>query len=1064
MKKTLVLALVAAFAVTSLVGVAFAKKLPEQRKNFTIVPENTYLPPDLNGPQRASAQVDTFLLGNWPFDTPDSTGWLFVDKTQQVQAFFHVADVAGGPGLDELNGGTFGNLLPIGGSQSWWCGVVPDPASVNFCGYATLPGYGNDWDQILISAGSRGDSVEFQYDAFWDSEGGYDGTVVEYSFDAGATWSPFAVTDTSSARPGLYDNISEGPGTPPAISEALTASGPGPAGGENNVFLRFRFSADGAWSDEDGLWPTDGAIMVDNLRARYILSGATFLDTGVDDVEGGTPGSTTAGHWTGQAAPVAGNFHAMYIGISVLQEDPCTQVLLKYVQGWIDTPTNNPYACHLPNPEPTQGTMPYVNDEGIYLSNEMWSPLVANTGSGFQYRLRFQTYRDLPLDNLQFYVWSVRGWSNNGTILCPDQWRNFNFVYYGGQRDWITTNFGVGSIVDADAEFLQVAVGAVDQCGVWCNIFGTGACHSHAPLITNVGLERIDISSPQWTVRQLELFSDNFSEDGTLTGTARADAAQDILPTTSVTQILPGDTVAITVNPVADHAGANSGPAVYAYVNVDNRGPGKPVLTGAQMQSPDTRPVYGTRFPLVGTFTDMGGNVWQQFQMDTAITSAGGILEDRYCIDLNDALFVPGDTIRYYFGAAAPLGPTSYYTRSLNGQGGGTVLQDIEEAAASPMEFTILPAGGFNRGGDILMVDDTDDRGGPAQLFFDSALELFGELEKVDRYDVLGPSSAVGNSLASRAITAQIVQPYQKIIWNSGNLSSALIGDGTGNPEKSDDFTLLNNFLDTDTLPGLYISGDDIAEEWIGLLGAGAIALKGTYMNFNLSLGGDHIGAGEQVAPILTASPTSTIFTHAGVPDQLVAYGGCALINDFDVLSAEGLSVVEYPWPVTGASGGAAVISQTTPNSIASTARVVMSGFAYQYIRDAVVGFPNARTEFLRDVLLFLQNSPGNATGIDPGTGPQFANSLDNNYPNPFNPTTTIKYSIKERAHVSLKIYNAAGQLVKTLVNDVQSPDRIAPVRWDGRNDSGQTVSSGVYFYKLVTKNFSQTKKMVLLK
>ncbi|MDH3216904.1 MAG: T9SS type A sorting domain-containing protein [Candidatus Krumholzibacteria bacterium] len=77
---------------------------------------------------------------------------------------------------------------------------------------------------------------------------------------------------------------------------------------------------------------------------------------------------------------------------------------------------------------------------------------------------------------------------------------------------------------------------------------------------------------------------------------------------------------------------------------------------------------------------------------------------------------------------------------------------------------------------------------------------------------------------------------------------------------------------------------------------------------------------------------------------------------------------------------------------------------------------------------------------------------------------TTIRYSIKERAHVSLKIYNVAGQLVKTLVSQVQSPDQVKPVRWDGRNNVGQPVASGVFFYKMVTKGFSQTKKMVHLK
>ena len=103
------------------------------------------------------------------------------------------------------------------------------------------------------------------------------------------------------------------------------------------------------------------------------------------------------------------------------------------------------------------------------------------------------------------------------------------------------------------------------------------------------------------------------------------------------------------------------------------------------------------------------------------------------------------------------------------------------------------------------------------------------------------------------------------------------------------------------------------------------------------------------------------------------------------------------------------------------------------------------------------------STGVR-ANGPTYANSLDYAYPNPFNPTTTIKYSIKERAHVSLKVYHAAGQLVTTLVDEVQSPDEVSPVTWHGINNTGQSVSSGVYFYKLVTKDFAKTRKMVLLK
>jgi hypothetical protein len=88
---------------------------------------------------------------------------------------------------------------------------------------------------------------------------------------------------------------------------------------------------------------------------------------------------------------------------------------------------------------------------------------------------------------------------------------------------------------------------------------------------------------------------------------------------------------------------------------------------------------------------------------------------------------------------------------------------------------------------------------------------------------------------------------------------------------------------------------------------------------------------------------------------------------------------------------------------------------------------------------------------------------LGNCYPNPFNPSTTIEYAIKEQAHVSLQIYNVSGRLVKTLMDREASPGVYA-ILWEGRDNKGNQVSSGVYFYRLVTKGFTQTKKMVLLK
>ena len=90
--------------------------------------------------------------------------------------------------------------------------------------------------------------------------------------------------------------------------------------------------------------------------------------------------------------------------------------------------------------------------------------------------------------------------------------------------------------------------------------------------------------------------------------------------------------------------------------------------------------------------------------------------------------------------------------------------------------------------------------------------------------------------------------------------------------------------------------------------------------------------------------------------------------------------------------------------------------------------------------------------------------ALRNNYPNPFNPETTLKYDLPDAGDVKLEIYNMLGQVVRTLVNEHQTAGRYA-VQWDATNDLGQSMSSGIYFYRVrVGGEFTDVKKMLLLK
>jgi flagellar hook assembly protein FlgD len=89
--------------------------------------------------------------------------------------------------------------------------------------------------------------------------------------------------------------------------------------------------------------------------------------------------------------------------------------------------------------------------------------------------------------------------------------------------------------------------------------------------------------------------------------------------------------------------------------------------------------------------------------------------------------------------------------------------------------------------------------------------------------------------------------------------------------------------------------------------------------------------------------------------------------------------------------------------------------------------------------------------------------SLFQNYPNPFNPRTEITFTLAEESEVSMVIYNIRGQVVKKLVNEKLNSGKHTVV-WEGKDERGKKVSSGIYFYRLEAGSYSQTKKMIMVK
>jgi hypothetical protein len=433
------------------------------------------------------------------------------------------------------------------------------------------------------------------------------------------------------------------------------------------------------------------------------------------------------------------------------------------------------------------------------------------------------------------------------------------------------------------------------------------------------------------------------------------------------------------------------------------------------------------------------GKNWARMQV-TTINAASG----RFSIDLpDDVLFAAGDVVEFFLSATNTGATTSY----CSGSALNYVQNDVDLAAEIASEFTILPLhGGVST--DILYVDGMDGRG--AQVYWDTAFEQLGVTP--DRYDVRGPSSAAHNRPGSRVedVAAQLNDNYRKIVWDCGDLSVTL-GGGTLDAvlrDRSDDFGMVNAFLDgLTTTGGVYICGDDFPQQLAQTANASAVTFKTVNVTYSLTASNHR--------PAYGITPGGVGKSGGAFDgDTWLIYGGCPQLNDFDVMMPTGSTAMHSSYGVTAANNGAEIARANVFK------RTMISGYSFIYLRDDETDGTLDRAKHLQQILTYLGGSYDQPTDA----GPIAVNRLEQNYPNPFNPQTTIAFSIKERGRVTISIYNVGGECVKTLLDETRVAGSYTDVRWDGTDTNHAQVASGIYFYRLTTDTFSQTRKMVLLK
>ena len=252
----------------------------------------------------------------------------------------------------------------------------------------------------------------------------------------------------------------------------------------------------------------------------------------------------------------------------------------------------------------------------------------------------------------------------------------------------------------------------------------------------------------------------------------------------------------------------------------------------------------------------------------------------------------------------------------------------------------------------------------------------------------------------------------------------------------------------------------------------------------------------EQELPAITKTPTGIVFAWCenrnGMHDivaQKFSYPGEALWGSLGNFAVEKDSTQSHP-NLVGFPGGGMLLTWTEYLAIESdiyynyinangtlvyttTAGEVLSNAGKaQYEPKAVAkgseayviwadGRSSGKTEILG---LYAQKLNDQATSNNDLVSPS-VNKLDlqQNYPNPFNPNTIISLNMPRADKLDVNVYNSKGQLVKKLFSG-SVPQGKHSFNWDGTDNSGNTVSSGIYFYSASTTNSSQTRKMLLMK
>lgn len=1028
------------------------------RSEWTSAPEE--IDDEANFQSSVQAVQDTQWIADWSFDggNPcDPMGWTAVDlrgpAPQPQPVYWSVGSDFGGIG------GISGNAAILTHHDLCW--VIPD-------------GYGNDWYQA-IAVRYQGQTLLSVNDLL-DSEAGFDFFQIEAD-------SACASAQTGHARQVLFSD--DGFTDMGSVNALLLPDFSAP---QDTHCVYLAFFSDAATSQEDGLLPTQlgAGLVIDHIvLADAGNPGSPGLITFTEDFEGTlnplvsfttlTPSPSGPGPWA-RLEPLS---------VTCRRHPSC---------GWV---FSDPDLICLD--AAGFGCVPEGIDNVII---SPWVSLASTPGS----QSTFLRFRELQGPSSGFRIvrsWSVRSLRRiddtdtptpGDSLDCPTAWRHTSSWNSLGSPFWMTDNEDLTTWIDPNAVAVQVRFRVSD----WNWISGGSSTDptGPGPWIDRVRIGRSLLTGPVISegIDSRSQAQDCFPTeiDPTFPGGERYRPSTDRFGTCAFS---PGGDIGVGTSPrlvlgdsiwveVTDAGGAGGVTTVDFY--------GAIVLGPHAGKSPPPWTVEANGFFRVPA--------------DSVRTSSSQALAGFWFVDLDDDYFRGGDELVYLWLATDAQGGMASDPIGLDHV--PTSIQEAQQATEGLLEVNFLPRinwdplylarvqadphgkleptpqelANSSQANCILYTQTVNPRRRRSLVFLHDTslmyvLDRLSYRGHYDVYDVQGYGNT-NNQLAGRA-TIEQAEGYNLLIAEAGNLApgAPILPDGSDlDAQKLDQAGWYRSWL-------AQASGSEAQFATLWLLGSNIAEEKSTNPLIANDLGVILAGPNQSmgVSPDVEGQTSFTFDKGIGsssvnfTGDLFSLAGGCLSlprevlrIRNYDALEASGTAVVTHRYRSETSLGEGAIVMN---RNNAEAWNTILTSFPWLDIRD-VAGTPaNPPPEgallakILGGVLppecLASPEPTGVANEETLATPRQTV--LHSNTPNPFNPVTTIEFDLAARGNVQLRLYDVAGRLVRTLVDEVHLPARHR-VMWDGRDDHGRPVPTGIYFARLHAGDYEGSRKLVVLR